>query len=66
MADQIRARLLAQLNTVQSYQSIANVNAAKRLALTDEVQDQLEIDATILVSVNQNLDDRDALAMELL
>ena len=59
-------KLLNLVKQVQSYKNPAWVQQAMQLALTPEVQDNLEIEATIKVSENPNLDANDALAISLM
>jgi len=66
MADRVRQRLLGQLRVVQSYHQRSSIAEAKRVALTPDIEDDLEVEATILVSVNSELGERDALAIALM
>ena len=63
MQSSVENRLKNQHRCVISYRIPANVQQARKLCLTPEVEDELEIESTILVSENPDLDHRDALAI---
>lgn len=59
-------RLLKSVAQVRSYHNPNWAREARKVALTPEVEDELEINATIKVSENPSIDLRDALAIELM
>ena len=66
MAQELTQRFLSQAALVASYRHPANVSAARRTTLTPQVEEDLEIQATIKISENPSIDLRDALAVALL
>jgi len=62
----LQKRLQNLVTQTQSYHNQAWQSQARKIALTSEIEEELEINATIEVSSNPDLDLRDALAIQLM
>lgn len=63
---QLETRLLNLVHQVRSYKNPNWAKVAREVALTPDVEDELEINATIRISANPEIDLRDAMAIELM